>query len=238
MTISALYEKEEIAKPDETIPENPSEPEENEPSTELETPSESEEDEPTPNPENPDKPEEDEPIPESEISSEQKEEPLTEQENLEETEMTESETEEITEAEWTITETDKKSDICCLFMALLIATVLTGFLLWLILLFSRRKVCGKVYGVDGKAISGALVVMEGKKQKQIHTDKNGYYCFKGMKKSDYVLNVFDNEESIVLKMNICMKETEDDKVFVIIQSDCITVDVKQERKKYTINVTI
>ena len=123
-------------------------------------------------------------------------------------------------------------------MALLIAVVLTGFLLWLILLFSRRKICGTVYGAEGEAISGALVVLEGKKRKQMHTDKDGYYCFKSMKKSDYVLNIFDKEENIVLKMNICMEEIENEKVFVMMQSCCITVDIKQEYKKYTINVTI
>ena len=137
-----------------------------------------------------------------------------------------------------ITEKERKSDVWCLFMALLIAAILTGFILWLILLFSRRKICGIIYGADGKAISGALVVLEGKKQKQIHTDKDGYYCFKGMKKCDHVLNIFDNEESLVLKMNICMEETEDEKVFVMIQSCCITVDTKQTYKKYTVNVTI
>ena len=35
-----------------------------------------------------------------------------------------------------------------------------------------------------------------------------------------------------------MEETEDDKVFVIMQSCCITVDTKQKYKKYTVNVTI
>ena len=59
-----------------------------------------------------------------------------------------------------------------------------------------------------------------------------------MKKSDYVLNIFDNEECLVLKMNICMEETEDEKIFVMIQSCCITVDTKQKYKKYTVNVTI
>ena len=95
-----------------------------------------------------------------------------------------------------------------------------------------------VYNADGRPLSNVKIVLESKKQKQIHTDKDGYYCFKGMKKSDYVLNIFDKEEDIVLKMNICMEETEDEKVFVIMQSCCITVDTKQAHKKYTINVTI
>ena len=123
-------------------------------------------------------------------------------------------------------------------MSLLIAAVLTGFLLWLILLFNRRKVYGMVYGADGRAISDVLVVLEGKKQKQIHTDKDGYYCFKGMKKRDYMLNIFDEEENLILKIKICMEETEDEKVFVIMQSCCVTVDTEQKHKKYMVNVTI
>ena len=105
-------------------------------------------------------------------------------------------------------------------------------------MFNRRKVCGTVYGADGRAIADVLVVLEGKKQKQIHTDKDGYYCFKGMKKRDYMLNIFDEEENLILKIKICMEETDGEKVFVIMQSCCITVDTKQKHKKYMVNVTI
>lgn len=94
---------------------------------------------------------------------------------------------------------------------------------------------GNIENAEGSAEEGLLVTLDDRKT---YTNEMGTFVFRGMRRGNHELNVFDSLGSVVLSMNICTTGREDNQVFTVMQNSCIRVDAHKEGKQYLVDVVL
>lgn len=123
---------------------------------------------------------------------------------------------------------------------LLLAVIGAGVLgIWLFLFYLRKRtVCGTILEEDGSAVCGAEIVLTGRERMETKTDEDGRFCFSGLKKDSYRLRIDYEDGQVMLSADIHMESSDEEEVFLIIDSSCSSVETKRERGTYQVDLIV
>lgn len=107
-------------------------------------------------------------------------------------------------------------------------------------LYRRRKVRGALVNVDGEALDGLTVSLDGR---ETVTDEKGRFTFRGMARGNHDLCMYDGSGKLVLCLGICANgiltdSGEDEDVFTVRKDSTLNMTAHREGKNYLIDAVI
>lgn len=130
---------------------------------------------------------------------------------------------------------DDKLFVVLLVVVSLLVAVGSGTGIFLLFFLRRWKVFGRVVDTDGEAVEGICVTLDGR---ETFTNEKGAYAFKGMKRGNHDLCIFDLSDNPVLSLNIYTGSVDDEEVFTILENSSVSVDAHKEGKNYLVDAVI
>lgn len=101
--------------------------------------------------------------------------------------------------------------------------------------FRRRKLIGTITDVDGEAVEGIRATLD---EKETFSNEKGKYTFKGMRRGNHDLCIYNSDGSIILSISICSNSGADEEVFTILKDSCVNLDTHREGKNYLVDAVI